>query len=96
MMPRIAIPVPTSTDVPYNQRSWPSYARAVTLSGGEPVTIPLDLPVKMLRELIASCEGVLLPLPLNSGSASLRQLSPHPPSRFCTSFNHWTACLIQS
>jgi putative glutamine amidotransferase len=61
MTPRIAIPVPTSTDVPYNQRSWPSYARAVTLSGGEPVAIPLDLPVTMLRELIASCEGVLLP-----------------------------------
>ena len=61
MTPRIAIPVPTSTDVPYNQRSWPSYAKAVTLSGGEPVAIPLDLPVTMLRELIASCEGVLLP-----------------------------------
>ena len=61
MTPRIAIPVPTSTDIPYNQRSWPSYARAVTLSGGEPVAIPLDLPLTMLRELIASCEGVLLP-----------------------------------
>ena len=61
MTPRIAIPVPTSTDVPYNQRSWPSYAKAVTLSGGEPVAIPLDLPVTMLGELIASCEGVLLP-----------------------------------
>jgi putative glutamine amidotransferase len=61
MTPRIAIPVPTSTDVPYNQRSWPSYARAVTLSGGEPVAIPLDLPIAMLRELISSCEGVLLP-----------------------------------
>ena len=43
MTPRIAIPVPTSTDVAYNQRSWPSYAKAVTLSGGEPVAIPLDL-----------------------------------------------------
>jgi putative glutamine amidotransferase len=61
MTPRIAIPVPTSTDVPYNQRSWPSYARAVTLSGGEPVAIGLDLPSATQRELIASCEGVLLP-----------------------------------
>lgn len=61
MTPRIAIPVPTLTDVSYNQRSWPSYARAVTLSGGEPVAIPLDLPDTMLRELIASCDGVLLP-----------------------------------
>ncbi len=61
MTPRIAIPVPTSTDVAYNQRSWPSYARAVALSGGEPVAIPLNLPELMLRELIASCDGVLLP-----------------------------------
>jgi putative glutamine amidotransferase len=61
MTPRIAIPVPTSTDVPYNQRSWPSYARAVALSGGEPVAIGLDLPATTLRELIASCDGVLLP-----------------------------------
>jgi putative glutamine amidotransferase len=61
MTPRIAIPVPTSTDVPYNQRSWPSYARAVTLSGGEPVALGLDLPAGTLRELIASCDGVLLP-----------------------------------
>jgi len=61
MTPRIAIPVPTSTDVPYNQRSWPSYARAVALSGGEPVAIGLDLPAATLRELVASCDGVLLP-----------------------------------
>jgi putative glutamine amidotransferase len=61
MTPRIAIPVPTSTDVPYNQRSWPSYASAISLSGGEPVAIPLDLPGAALRALIASCDGVLLP-----------------------------------
>ena len=61
MTPRIAIPVPTSTDVAYNQRSWPSYAKAIALSGGEPVAIPLNLPTLMLGELIASCEGVLLP-----------------------------------
>ena len=41
MTPRIAIPVPTSTDLSYNQRSWPSYATAVTRSGGEPVAIEL-------------------------------------------------------
>jgi putative glutamine amidotransferase len=61
MTPRIAIPVPTSTDIPYNQRSWPSYASAVTRSGGDPVAIPLDLPSNALRELFASCDGVLLP-----------------------------------
>ena len=61
MTPRIAIPVPTSTDVPYNQRSWPSYATAVTRSGGEPVAIELGLKPAELRALIASCDGVLLP-----------------------------------
>ena len=61
MTPRIAIPVPTSTDVPYNQRSWPSYATAVTRSGGEPVEMALDLAAAELRALIASCDGVLLP-----------------------------------
>lgn len=61
MTPRIAIPVPTTSDVTYNQRSWPSYAKAVTLSGGEPVAIPLHLEAPILAELIASCDGVLLP-----------------------------------
>jgi putative glutamine amidotransferase len=61
MTPRIAIPVPTSTDIPYNQRSWPTYATAVTQSGGEPVAIDLDLPIAELRALVATCDGVLLP-----------------------------------
>ncbi len=33
----------------------------LTLSGGEPVAVGLELPVGTLRELIASCDGVLLP-----------------------------------
>ena len=41
MKPRIAIPVPTSTDIPYNDRSWPAYAAAVCASGGEPVKLDL-------------------------------------------------------
>jgi putative glutamine amidotransferase len=61
MTPRIAIPVPTSTDFPYNQRSWPSYATAVTRSGGEPVAIDLGLAPADLRALVAGCDGVLLP-----------------------------------
>jgi putative glutamine amidotransferase len=61
MTPRIAIPVPTSTDIPYNQRSWPSYATAVTRSGGEPVAIELGLPGAELRALVAGCDGVVLP-----------------------------------
>ncbi len=61
MTPRIAIPVPTSTDVPYNQRSWPSYATAITRSGGEPVAIELRASPAEIHTLVASCDGVLLP-----------------------------------
>jgi putative glutamine amidotransferase len=59
--PRIAIPVPTSIDPDYNQRSWKNYADAVSAAGGEPVQIdPLSTP-PMLRSLIATCDGVVLP-----------------------------------
>jgi len=59
--PRIAIPVPTSTDAEYNQRSWPVYAAAVEKAGGEPIEIPLDEPPATTAKLIAGCHGVLLP-----------------------------------
>ncbi|SEG17522.1 putative glutamine amidotransferase [Bryocella elongata] len=59
--PRIAIPVPTSIDPDYNQRSWKNYAAAVTAAGGEPVELdPLSTPAT-LRALIATCDGVVLP-----------------------------------
>jgi putative glutamine amidotransferase len=61
MTPRIAIPVPTSTDLPYNQRSWPSYATAVTRSGGEAVAIEVGASLAEINALVASCDGVLLP-----------------------------------
>jgi putative glutamine amidotransferase len=58
--PRIAIPVPTSFDPEYNERSWPQYAKAVERSGGMPVAVPLDEPA-IAAELSESCDGVLLP-----------------------------------
>jgi putative glutamine amidotransferase len=61
MTPRIAIPVPTSTDISYNQRSWPSYATAVSRSGGEPVAIELSASPAAISALVASCDGILLP-----------------------------------
>jgi putative glutamine amidotransferase len=61
MKPRIAIPLPTSTDLPYNQRSWPAYATAVTRSGGEPVAIDLSASPAQINALAASCDGILLP-----------------------------------
>jgi putative glutamine amidotransferase len=61
LKPRIAIPVPTSTDLAYNQRSWHQYAEAVADSGGDPVEVPLTLSATELRELIESCHGIVLP-----------------------------------
>jgi putative glutamine amidotransferase len=58
---RIAIPQPTSTDIPYNQRSWPAYATAVQRSGGDPIAIPLTATPAELRALLATCSGILLP-----------------------------------
>ena len=59
--PRIAIPLPTSTNADYNHRSWPSYASAVQRSGGEPVEIPLLATPVAIANLINTCQGVLLP-----------------------------------
>jgi putative glutamine amidotransferase len=61
MTPRIAIPVPTSTDLSYNQRSWPSYATAVSRSGGEPLAIELGLTPAEIAAQVATCDGILLP-----------------------------------
>jgi putative glutamine amidotransferase len=61
MKPRIAIPIPTSTDLVYNQRSWPMYAEAVTRSGGEPIEIPLKATPTEIANLINTCQAVLLP-----------------------------------
>ena len=59
--PRIAIPVPTSTDPEYNVNGWKQYATAVERSGGEAVEVPLGEPPATTARLIAGCQGVLLP-----------------------------------
>jgi putative glutamine amidotransferase len=59
--PRIAIPLPTSTDQEYNQKSWPIYASAVERAGGEPVEISLNLSPAEIARLANSCQGILLP-----------------------------------
>jgi len=61
MKPRIAIPVPTSTDIPYNDRSWPAYAAAVSASGGEPIKIDLTATPAEILAIARSCQGVCLP-----------------------------------
>ena len=61
MPPRIAIPMPHSTDREYGERAIPQYERAVLLAGGEPVRIPLDRTPEEVGALINRCDGVLLP-----------------------------------
>ncbi len=58
---RIAIPMPTSADPAYNQRSWPQYAHAVELSGGEAVPIDITTPQDEQARVLSTCSGVLLP-----------------------------------
>jgi putative glutamine amidotransferase len=59
--PRIAIPVPTSTDEAYNQRSFPQYVRAIEAAGGIAVPIRLDESPAAQASSLASCSAVLLP-----------------------------------
>ena len=61
MKPRIAIPLPHGSDPEYALRAIPQYERAVDLSGGEPVRIPLDRTPAEVMKLIETCDGVLLP-----------------------------------
>lgn len=61
MPPRIAIPMPHSTDLEYAERSIPQYELAVQQAGGEPVRIPLNQPTEEVIKVIAQCDGVLLP-----------------------------------
>jgi len=59
--PRIAIPMPHSTDREYGERAIPQYERAVSLAGGEPVRIPLDQSSAEVKKILTGCDGVLLP-----------------------------------
>ena len=61
MRARIAIPLPHGSDPEYALRAIPQYERAVELSGGEPVRIPLDRTPAEVMKLIETCDGVLLP-----------------------------------
>jgi putative glutamine amidotransferase len=61
MIPRIAIPLPTSFDLEYNRQNYAGYADAIIASGGEPVSVPLDMDTAELAHLAAGCDGILLP-----------------------------------
>jgi putative glutamine amidotransferase len=85
--PRIAIPVPTSTDPEYNRRSWPQYASAVERAGGEPVELPLTLNPSAIANLINTCQAILLPgspadvNPQKYGHDALDATAPADPAR---------------
>jgi len=59
--PRIAIPEPHSFDPEYSGRSLPQYERAIKLAGGEPLRVSLNQSAEDVGNLIAGCDGVLLP-----------------------------------
>jgi putative glutamine amidotransferase len=61
MPPRVAIPMPHSSDREYSERAIPQYERAVALAGGQALRIPLDLEPADIRRLAESCDAVLLP-----------------------------------
>src|SRR3982751_7019224 len=61
MRPRIAIPIPHSSDREYAERALPQYERAVQMAGGEPVRIPVDVPPAEIMKQIERCDAVLLP-----------------------------------
>jgi len=60
-MPRVAIPLPHSSDREYAERAIPQYEQAITQAGGDPIRIPLDQPQEEIKKLIATCDAVLLP-----------------------------------
>jgi putative glutamine amidotransferase len=61
MPPRIAIPLPHSSDQEYAERSIPQYELAVAQAGGDPIRIPLHETPENVIKLISTCDAVLLP-----------------------------------
>ncbi len=85
--PRIAIPVPTSSELEYNRRAWPQYASAVEAAGGEAVEVPLTLSQSDVARLITGCQGILLPgagsdlNPQKYGAERVAACNPDDPAR---------------
>jgi putative glutamine amidotransferase len=92
---RICIPIPTTIDLPYNQRSWKSYAAAISDAGAIPVELDLRLSAKALEALADSCDGFLLPGspadvdPELYGTRASRAVAPPIPSGSGPTFCFW-------
>lgn len=61
MPPRIAIPLPHSSEPEYAERAIPQYEQAVADAGGLPVRITYDRSPEAVKALVEQCNGVLLP-----------------------------------
>jgi putative glutamine amidotransferase len=61
MKPRIAIPVPNSTDSSYVMRALPQYEHAIREAGGDPVIIDVTAESAAIAQMVKTCDGVLLP-----------------------------------
>jgi putative glutamine amidotransferase len=61
MKPRIAIPLPNSTDNSYVMRALPLYEHAIREAGGEPVIIDVKATLAEIAQQAKTCDGVLLP-----------------------------------
>jgi Predicted glutamine amidotransferases len=58
---RVAIPVPTSTDVEYNKRSLPPYIAALEAAGATAAVVPLSESQENVAKYLLETQGVLLP-----------------------------------
>jgi len=61
MKPRIAIPVPHSSNREYVERALPQYQHAIEAAGGKMVLVPLDKTQDEIAELLKRSSGVVLP-----------------------------------
>jgi putative glutamine amidotransferase len=61
MPPRIAIPMPHSSNHEYAARAIPQYERAIELAGGVAIRIPLDQALAEVKKMVQTCDAVLLP-----------------------------------
>jgi putative glutamine amidotransferase len=78
MLPRIAIPVPHSEKSAYAERALLQYERAVQMAGGESVRIPLDQTPAQVKQIIDTCDGVLLPGSPADVAPAKYQAARHP------------------
>ena len=87
MTVRIAIPEPTSTDSPYNQRSLPPYIAALETAGATPVVFSLHERQDSIVKLLHGVRGILLPGsgydvdPQRYGEKRIPECGPADPAR---------------